>query len=37
MITLVQKQKIIIDSIQRGKSQRTIARELEISRNTDRK
>jgi len=37
MITLVQKQKIIIDRIQRGKSQRTIARELGISRNTVRK
>jgi predicted transcriptional regulator len=37
MITLVQKQKIIIDSIQKRKSQRTIERELGISRNTVRK
>ena len=37
MITLVQKQKILIESNQKGKSQRTIARELGISRNTVRK
>jgi len=34
MITLAQKQKIIIEAIQRGKSKRAIAREMGISRNT---
>lgn len=37
MITLVQKQKIIIEAMQRGKSERAIAREMGISRNTVRK
>jgi len=34
MITLVQKQKIIIEAIKGKKSHRAIARELGISRNT---
>ncbi|MEA1883117.1 MAG: helix-turn-helix domain-containing protein [Thermotogota bacterium] len=37
MITLVQKQKIIIEAIQGKKSHREIAREMGISRNTVKK
>src|SRR6056297_69145 len=37
MIKMVQKQKIIIEVLQKGKSERRVARELGISRNTVKK